>query len=322
MARHGGEDGLKHRRWIGGVAGRGRAADQIMGEPGTKQQLHAADQCPAGAAREHGGPPFAFADFFRAGQEAEIIRLLADLWQQGQEGREGEAEIEQADAAIGRAKLAGEARPFRQCGRAGPEDIGDRRDLQHDPDALGRDLEAGDGAHAVERDRDDDEGADQIGDAHRHAGHGGERDRHDRRFDRKEQEGEAGIDERGEGRAEIAEACAAGQQVDVEAVLGGVIGDRQADDEHQRDGGGDGGNAVGEAVGQGDGRADRFAGEEGGRADRGVGDLPCRPAPGAVGGVAQGIILQCLAGDPLIVEPLFAQDIGGAVHQRAAVSAG
>ena len=321
MARHGGEDRLEHRRWIGGVAGRGCAADQIMGQPGTEQQFHAANQRPAGAAREHRRPPFAFADFFRAGKEAEIIRLFADLGQEREERGEGEAEIEQADAAIGRAKLTREARPFRQRGRAGPEDIGDRRDLQHDPDALGRDLEPGDGAHAVEGNGDDHQCADQIGDAHRHTRHGGQRHGHDRGFDREKQEGEAGVDERGEGRAEIAEPCATGEQVDVEAVLGGVIGDRQADDEHQRDGGGDGGDAVGEAVGQGDGRADRFAGEEGGRADGGIGDLPRRPAPGAVGGVAQGIILQCLAGDPLIVEPLFAQDIGGAVHQRAAVSA-
>ena len=139
--------------------------------------------------------------------------------------------------------------------------------------------------------------ADRARDAEAHL----QRRRQDHRLDREEDEGEGGVDQRGDGRADVAEAGAARQQVDVDAVFGGVIGDRQAaeedddaDDEDRRGG-------VGEAVVERDGAADRLQRQERDRAERGVGDAGGGPAPRALGGEAQRVVFQRLVGNPLIV---------------------
>ena len=90
--------------------------------------------------------------------------------------------------------------------------------------------------------------------------------------------GERGIDQRRDRRANVAEAGAARQQVDVDAAARGMIGDRQAaaeddDADHQ-----DGGRGIGDAVVQRDGAADRLQRQERDRAECGVGDARCRPA--------------------------------------------
>src|SRR5260370_16615766 len=89
--------------------------------------------------------------------------------------------------------------------------------------------------------------------------------------------------------------------MDVDAALGGVIGDRQtaaedndADDE-------DGRGGVGHAIVKGDRSADRLQGQERDRAQSGVGDPGGGPAPRAFGREAQRVVFQRLVGNPLIV---------------------
>ena len=201
----------------------------------------------------------------------------------------------------GVAVLAGKFRPLRKGVRIGVGDRRERQDVKDDPERLRPQLEAADQRDAVGDQRNDDDGADEIADRARNAEAHLQRGREDDRLDRKEDEGEGGVDQRGDGRADVAEAGAAGQQVDVDAAFGGVIGDRQAaaedDDADDKDGGG----GVGDAVVEGDGAADRLQRQERDRAQRGVGDPGGGPAPRALGGEAQRVVFQRLVGNPLII---------------------
>ena len=203
--------------------------------------------------------------------------------------------------AAGVAVLAGKFAPFGKGVRIGIGDRRERQDVEDDPERLRPQLEAADQRDAVGDQRNDDDGADEIADrardAETHLQRGGENDR----LDRKEDEGEGRVDQRGDGRADIAEAGAAGQQIDVDAAFGGVIGDRQAAAEDDDADDEDGGGGVGDAVIQGDGAADRFQRQERDRAQRGVGDAGGGPAPRAFGGEAQRVIFQRLVGNPLII---------------------
>ncbi len=175
--------------------------------------------------------------------------------------------------------------------------------MQDQPDRLRPQLHPGNDADTQAGDGNGDQGADQMGIGDRDAQDHHQRLRHDGRLHREQDEGEGGIDQRRDGRADIAEAGAAGQQIHVDAGAGGVIGDRQAGQEDHQPDGEDGVKAVGEAEGQRDGAADRLAGEKGDGAERGVADAEGRPAARLVRGEAQGVILQRLVGDPLVILP-------------------
>ncbi len=195
----------------------------------------------------------------------------------------------------------GKFRPFREGVRIGPGDRRKGQDVQNDPHRLRPQLEPADQRDAVGDQRNDDDRADEIADRARDAEAHLQRGRQDHGLDREEDEGEGGVDQRGDGRADVAEAGAAGQQVDVDAAFGGVIGDRQAaaenddaDDKDRRGG-------VGDAIIQRDGAADRLQRQERDRAQRGVGDAGGGPAPRALGCEAQRVIFQRLVGNPLII---------------------
>jgi len=96
--------------------------------------------------------------------------------------------------------------------------------------------------------------ADRAGDAEAEFERGGQNNG----FDGKEDEGEGGVDQRGDRRPDIAEAGATGQQVDVDAAFRGMVGDRQPAAEDNDADDQDGGGGVGDAVIDGDGAADRF----------------------------------------------------------------
>ena len=72
---------------------------------------------------------------------------------------------------------------------------------------------------AVRDQRDDDQRTDDVAGEQRNPEAHFQRERHDRRFDREEQERERGVDQRRDGRADVAEAGAARQQIDVDAVV-------------------------------------------------------------------------------------------------------
>ncbi len=198
-----------------------------------------------------------------------------------------------------------------------PGDEAERQDVEPDPQRLGDDLEAADPRHAVGDQRNHRDGADDVADGQRNAEADLERRRHDRGFDGEQDEGEGGVDQRGDGRADVAEAGAAGQQVDVDAVARGVARHRQAGEEQQDAGDDGGGDGVGDAVGQGDGAADRLQRQEGDGADGGLRHARCRPSPRALGGEAQRIVFQRLVGDPAVVFPTDRQDPLSSRHRSA-----
>ena len=180
-------------------------------------------------------------------------------------------------------------------------DRGKGKDVQHDPEWLGPELKPADLRDAVRHQRDDHDRADQVADRARDAETKLQRHRHDDGFDREKDEGEGRVDQRGDGRADVAETGAARQQVDVDAALRRVIGDRQAAAENDHADDEDGGCCVGETVVQRDGAADRFQRQERDRADRGVGNARRRPAACALGREPQRVILKGLVRNPLVV---------------------
>ena len=185
--------------------------------------------------------------------------------------------------------------------RIGASDRRKRQDVQNDPERLRPQLEAADQGDAVGHQRNDHDRADEIADRTRDAEAHLQRGREDDRFDRKENEGEGCVDQRGDGRADVAEAGAAGQKIDIDAAFGGVIGDRQAAAENDDADDEDGRGGVGDAVIEGDGAADRLKRQKRDRAERGVGDAGGGPAPRALGGEAQRVVFQRLVGNPLII---------------------
>ena len=199
------------------------------------------------------------------------------------------------------AVLAGKFCPLRKGMRIGVSDRRKRQDVKNDPQRLRPQLKAADQGDAVGNQRNDHHRADEIADRARdseaHLQRGGEDDR----LDRKENEGEGCVDQRRDGRADVAEAGAAGQKIDVDAAFGGVIGDRQTAAENDDADDEDGCGGVGDAVIKGDGAADRFQRQERDRTESGVGDAGGGPAPRALGCEAQRIIFQRLVGNPLII---------------------
>ncbi len=194
-----------------------------------------------------------------------------------------------------------ELRPRRKRARIGDSDEHERNKMQDEPKWLGPGLEAADEGDAVGHQRNDHQRADHVADEQRHAEAHLQRERHDRGFDGEEQKRERGIDQRRDGRADVAEAGAAREQVDVDAIGRGVVGDRQAGQENEAADDQDRGGRVDEAVIDGDRSADRFERQEGHRTDGGIGDAGARPFSRALGGEAQRVVLERLVRDPLIV---------------------
>ncbi len=265
-----------------------------------------------GPAEQIGDPPAAgFASVLAARrQESQEVDLFADLRDQREHDRRGRAEQKQVEGSLhcfvsSAAETASIQRNDDQSCH-GDEDEGQK--MQHNPDRLRPELEAADEGDAMGHQRNDDQRTEDIADDERHAETHLQRQRHDRRFDGEEEECERRVDQRGDRRADIAEPRAAGQQVDVDAIGGRVIGDRQAGEEDQCADDQDGGGRVGEAVIDGDGAADRLERQKRNRADGGVGDTEARPAPRAFRGEAQRVVFERLVGDPLIVVAPDAND--------------
>ena len=200
-----------------------------------------------------------------------------------------------------------------QVARHGDED--ERQDVEDDPRRLGPFLEDRDLGEAVGHQRDHHQGVEEIADPQRHPEAELQRQRQDRRLQREEDEGERRVDQRRDRRADVAEAGAARQQVDVHPRLGGVVGDRQAGEEQHRADEHDRHHGVVEAVRERDRAADRLQSQERDRADGGVGDPAHRPAPSPARGEAQREILQRLVGDPLVVGAALARDGARPAHR-------
>ena len=290
-----------HVRRLGGVLGRYAVAQREIRQERSGEQFQSAEHDPAGAGADQRDPPGLPRGAAVARQEAQEVDLFADLRHQREHHRRRGAEQQQIEMARGIAMLAGEFRPFGEGVRVSIGDRRERDDVEHDPQRLRPQLEAADQRDAVGDQRDDDDRADEIADRAGNAEAHLQRGRQDHRLDREEDEGEGGVDQRGDGRADIAEAGAPGQQIDVDAAFCGMIGDRQAAAEDDDADDEDRGGGVGDAVVKRNGAADRFQSQERDRAERGVGDAGGGPAPRALGGEAQRVVFQRLVGNPLIV---------------------
>src|ERR1700704_2243516 len=211
------------------------------------------------------------------------------------------AEKQQVKLAAGLTMFAGKFAPLRERVRIGVRDRNEWQDVKDDPERLRPKLEAADQGDAVGHQGNDDYGADEIADrarnAEAHLERGGENDR----LDGEENEGERGVDQRGDGRADITESGAAGQQIDVDAAFGGVVGDRQAAAENDAADDQDGRRGIGDAIVKGDRAPDSLQRQKRDRAQSGVGDAGGGPAPRALGGEAQRVVFQRLFRIQLII---------------------
>ena len=279
------------------------------------KHLQTADDDPAGARRHHGKPPAGSIGRPFLGQEPQVIHLFADLADQCECHAAGGPERAPAEAAVVlTAREAGEVgEGFGPLGSDGEV----RQDEQNQPDRLGEPLQAVDRGDAEGHQRNDRQRADQVGHRQRHREIHRDRLPHDRRFESEEQERETGIDQRRERRAEIAEPRAAGEQIDIHAVAGGVIADRQTDQKYGGTDGTDRPGSVGEAIAHHQHGADRLQGQKRDTAERGAGDTQLRPFTKAAGGKAQRIVLERFVAHPAVVGATDLDDALRAVVHEA-----
>jgi hypothetical protein len=294
------EAGQVHARGIDRLQQRHGLADGQVSQQRAAQHLRDAGQYPAGAGGQHAKVPAQAVFPGLLGHEAQEVDLLADLRDQRHADRRGGAEHQHIEMAVV-SRAAGEVQQLpRQFGAAQQDgDKGERE--QQQPARLGDHLDAADQRHAVGHQRDDDQRADQVAEIERQAAIQLQRVGHDGRLQREQDERERGVDEGGNGRADITETGAAREQVHVDAVAGGVVADRQAaekDDQAHRH---DGPEGVDKAVVDGDGAADRLQHEEGNGAEGRAGDAKHRPLPERTRCVAQRVVLDGLVGDPGVV---------------------
>jgi hypothetical protein len=265
------------------------------------EQLQHSGNDPAGTGGEIGRPPGALAGRAARRQKPQEVDLLTDLGDQRKDdggGGSKQDEIERSPADAGDPGELGPA--FERCAING-RDKDEGQEMQHDPCWLRPELKPADESNAMRHQRNHDQRAEHVAyekwDAQTHL----EGERHDRGFDGEEEEGERGIDQRGDCRSEIAEAGAAREQIDIHAIGRCVIGDRQTGQQDEDADDNDGGSAVDEAVIDGDRAADGFQRQKRNSADGGVGDAQARPAARGLGGEAKRVVFQCLVRDPLIV---------------------
>jgi hypothetical protein len=232
--------------------------------------------------------------------EAQEVDLLADLRDQRDADGGGGAEHQYIEPAV----VAGASRvvhQLRQQFRLLVQDGDEGQRHQDQPHGLGQHLDAADQGHAMRDQRDDRQRADHVAEIERQAEIQFECVGHNGRLEREQDERERGVDEGGDGRADVAEAGAAREQVHVDAVFGGVVADRQAGEKDDQADGHDGPQRVDEAVVDGDGAADRFEHQKGDGAEGGVGDAEHRPFTERARRVAQRVIFDRLVGHPGVV---------------------
>ena len=293
---------------------RHRVADRQIREQRTAEHFDDARHDPARAADQHAGPPANLVLHRTLRHEAQVVDLLAHLRDKRDADRHRgteELQIELRAPAVG----AAEMHELGQHTRVLLEHEHIRHDQQHQPQWLRPHLQAADDRHAVGHERNDDQGADQVAPRRRDVERELERVGHDRRLEREEDEGEARVDERGDGRADVAEAGAACQQVHVDAVACGVAADRPAGEEDDQPRREDRPECVDETVLDEQRRAHRFEHQERRCAERGVCDTQLRPLAKTVRREAQRVVFHRLARDPAVV---VATHLDDALHRTSA----
>jgi urease subunit gamma len=287
--------------------GRHRQRDRQVGQQRPAEHLQHAGDHPARPAGDHAGPPAQppTAAGPGLGHETQVVGLLAHLRDERDAHRRRGTEGQQVEAGrpgVGVVALA-------RVGRESLQDVGlpgedgDEGHDQHRPPQRQRPrLQAADRGDAVRDQRDHHQRADQVAPGRRDVERQLQRVGHHRRLEGEEDEGEAGVDERGDGRSDVAEAGAARQQVHVDAVARGGDADRQPGQEDHQPGRQDRERGVDEAVLHQQRAADGLQDQEGGgAAERRLRHLPRPPLAEAAWREAQRVVLHRLARDPAVV---------------------
>ncbi len=195
-------------------------AQHQPGEQGAAEHLEDAGHDPARPADDDAEPPAACVGRRLLGHEAQVIDLFAHLRdQRDADGQRGAEQVRVEASAV--AVFPGVLPEAGQRLWLFDEDEGVGQHQQKDPQRLCPRLQLADRGDAMGDQRNDDQRADQVAPGRRDTEGELERIGHDRRFEREEDESERGVDQRGDGRADIPEAGAARQQVHVETVAGG-----------------------------------------------------------------------------------------------------
>ncbi len=170
------------------------------------------------------------------------------------------------------------------------------RDHQDQPQRGGPDLQRGKDFHAVDDQGEDDDGGQRITHPQRDAESELKALRHDGALEGEEDERERREDDVGDHRAVIAEAAAAGDQVQIDVVPRRVVRERESGHHHHDGEDEDSPQRVGGPVGDADIGADREIGEVGDTAQRRDADHPGGPFAIAARREAQRVVLQRLLG--------------------------
>ncbi|OIQ64057.1 hypothetical protein GALL_543960 [mine drainage metagenome] len=269
---------------------------------------------PAGTGKHHGGPPTPLVFRRALRKEPEKIHLPPNLHDQGKcDSRRGAEHRHVESAAPGDS-----ARKPREVGKRSRVFPGDRQIGQQEqqcPERLRPELQARDQGDATHDQRNDQQRADQITPDQRQAEIHLQRQRHDGRLQREEDEGETRVDQRGDGGAEIAEAGAPREQIHVDAVARRVVADRQAGEKDDQAHHQNGDQGVGEAVIQCDRAADGLHGQERHGAECRVGHADFGPLAELARRVAQRIVFHRLVRHPgVVVAPNMKNFLGCGGH--------
>ena len=243
-------------------------------EERSRQYLDGAYHNPARASRYHRHPPAQTPALFRRRQKPQKIHLLADLRYQ-RENHTGCRTKKQQTQSFAIAVRTFILHPVIHRVDVMPGDIHKWQQLQRNPQRLTPQLEAADKRNAVGHQWNHQQRTDQITDGEWNTKQNLECHRHDGRLDGKKDKGERRIDQRRNRRADIAKSCTTGEQVDIDAVLGRIVRNRQS--HHENDGAHhtDGCHGIIKAVIQGNGRTNGFQRQKRNRSQRRIGD-PCR----------------------------------------------
>ena len=289
-----------HTRRLAGLLRRTLLLQHQEGEERAAQHFRHAGQDPAWPGHDDGGPPAPLVGSGLRRQEPQVIDLLADLHDQRAPDRAGGAEHEPVKATVAR-EVARKAGKRAKGARIADGDGGVGQGEQHEPEPLCPGLQPRDQCDAPQYERNDHDGADDVAPDNGPVQVKPQRQRHDGGLEREKDEGERRVDERGDGRADIAEPGTAGQQIDVHSVAGGVIADGQAREEgHDRDRQ-DRPERIGEPVVQGHDRADGLERQERHASHGCIGHAPFRPLAKRMWRVAQRVVLKGLVGHPGVV---------------------
>ena len=270
---------------------------------------------PPRTCNEHRSPPARLVFGVALGQEAQKVHLFANLHNQGKYDRGRRTEHQRVKAAATGFE-AGQPRKVAVELGLRQRNPHERQHQQKQPQRLRPGLQFGYEGDAPHGQRQYHQGRHHITNwqrpIHRHLDGQG----HDDRLQREEYEGEHRVHQRGDGGSQIAKARTARQQVHVQPVACGAIGNGQAGEEDDQPHHQNGPHGVAKAVVHGNGPANGLQRQERQRAKSCVGHPPLAPFAKAAGCIAQCVVLHAFVGHPGVVLAAKAENFLG---QRRAV---